>query len=422
MLDVLLRGYCLETPTGFRGPTLGELEGARVFVCTCTSAFLLVTMANHQLGQLGMSKRVATKLLPTHILVDEAAQALLPETLIPLTLATPSSSIVLAGDPNQLGPTVHSIEAARGGLRQSLLERWIASVGIKGHGVQLKANYRSHAEILELPSRMFYRSSIVPRAHEREVQLPSGWDELDSAGNGRDARMLFYGVRGQQMREGESPSWFNPVEAEAVVELLVALLEKTGLSASDVGVMATFRKQVQTIRLLLRARGLGAVRVGTVDDYQGQQERCIFLSTVITRPKTLHSVESELGFLNNPRRFNVAVSRAKALNVVCGHPLTLMENPLWGEFIKHCVARDAFRGAGSEHVPSALAVREHVRLRGCEVVDERVDDGGIAAAVHRMAELSLLGAGDSDQLASEELGADSLYDVYGEAPSWRVQL
>ena len=38
--------------------------------------------------------------------------------------------------------------------------------------------------------------------------------------------------------------------------------------------------QVQKIRLLLRARGLGAVRVGTVDDYQGQEERIIFISTV----------------------------------------------------------------------------------------------------------------------------------------------
>jgi putative helicase MOV10L1 len=37
--------------------------------------------------------------------------------------------------------------------------------------------------------------------------------------------------------------------------------------------------QVQKIRLLLRERGLGAVRVGTVDDYQGQEERIIFIST-----------------------------------------------------------------------------------------------------------------------------------------------
>ena len=38
--------------------------------------------------------------------------------------------------------------------------------------------------------------------------------------------------------------------------------------------------QAQKVRGLLRERGLGSVRVGTVDDYQGQEERIIFISTV----------------------------------------------------------------------------------------------------------------------------------------------
>lgn len=38
--------------------------------------------------------------------------------------------------------------------------------------------------------------------------------------------------------------------------------------------------QAQKVRQLLRERGLGSVRVGTVDDYQGQEERIIFISTV----------------------------------------------------------------------------------------------------------------------------------------------
>lgn len=38
------------------------------------------------------------------------------------------------------------------------------------------------------------------------VTPPKDWEEL----KGRDFPMLFYGVKGQQMREGESPSYFNP--------------------------------------------------------------------------------------------------------------------------------------------------------------------------------------------------------------------
>ena len=37
-----------------------------------------------------------------------------------------------------------------------------------------------------------------------------------------------------------------------------------------------YRQQVADIRTLLRARGLAAVRVGTVDDYQGQEQKALF--------------------------------------------------------------------------------------------------------------------------------------------------
>ena len=96
--------------------------------------------------------------------------------------------------------------------------------------------------------------------------------------------------------------------------------------------------QVQKIRLLLRERGLGAVRVGTVDDYQGQEERIIFISTVLSRPESLPggaaleaicpgmgAAPPDIGFWRNPKRFNVAITRAKALLVVVGHPVVLMQ-------------------------------------------------------------------------------------------------
>jgi hypothetical protein len=95
--------------------------------------------------------------------------------------------------------------------------------------------------------------------------------------------------------------------------------------------------QVQKIRLLLRQRGLGSIRVGTVDDYQGQEERIIFISTTLSKPESLPSVatapqppsaptsgaalaasdahesggqeagtDRNLGFWRNPKRFNVS--------------------------------------------------------------------------------------------------------------------
>lgn len=89
--------------------------------------------------------------------------------------------------------------------------------------------------------------------------------------------------------------------------------------------------QVQKIRLLFRSRGLGDIRVGTVNDLQGQEERIIFISTVLSRPESMPKATSStdndpgIGFWRNPKRFNVAITRAKALLVVLGHPVVLFE-------------------------------------------------------------------------------------------------
>jgi hypothetical protein len=46
------------------------------------------------------------------------------------------------------------------------------------------------------------------------------------------------------MREGEAPSYFNPLEAERLVNLLAGLLQRVTISTGDIGVMAPYRKQV----------------------------------------------------------------------------------------------------------------------------------------------------------------------------------
>ena len=51
------------------------------------------------------------------------------------------------------------------------------------------------------------------------------------------------------MREGEAPSYFNPVEASVLVGLVEGLLQQharsaVGVRPGDIGVIATYRKQV----------------------------------------------------------------------------------------------------------------------------------------------------------------------------------
>lgn len=58
------------------------------------------------------------------LIVDEAAQAIEPATLVPFRLLKPSARIVLVGDPKQLPPTVLSGRANKKGLGQSMFERF----------------------------------------------------------------------------------------------------------------------------------------------------------------------------------------------------------------------------------------------------------------------------------------------------------
>ncbi|BBN09990.1 hypothetical protein MPTK1_5g00070 [Marchantia polymorpha subsp. ruderalis] len=405
---------------------LDDMKSFRVIVCTCGAAGML-----HEPPYLG-------KVEPfSHVFVDEAGQALLPEALIPLSLAHSNACRVLCGDPKQLGPVVHSRLATGKGLDDSLISRFEKSEeyhsnigGVGSPVIKLVRNYRANAKLLELPSRMFYNNELIAAAQSHMVTPPKDWEEL----KGRDFPMLFYGVKGQQMREGESPSYFNPVEARKVVDLVSGLISKTHISAGDIGVMAPYRRQVYKLRLILRSRALGAVRVGTVDDYQGQEEKIVFISTVLTRPESLCKVQADvkdnqIGFLGNAKRFNVAITRAKAMLVVVGHPLVLAQDENWSELLRYCLVRDAFRGFGSQYVPPFRARESawHAEMEDSSVPNEHNTDHintsealEIAKAIEKMAELSLLGMGHVDTLYPEDL--DSMYSAFSEEMEWRVQL
>ena len=573
---------------------------ARVVVCSCASASLLSGIPDTR------NSNHKTQLRNfTHIFIDEAGQATVPESLVPLRLVTPScKAVVLAGDPMQLGPVVHSGVAARGtsigtpshsGLMTSLLESAAAHHShpsardtVRARCTRLVRNYRSHKDIVDLPSKLFYRNSLVACVDDSAVALPSSLIEDDEGGEGEDltyaqsltpvdtrhtsngghdpfvaaaqgwvrppdpelrskifelrglfpshgdgylaacamhygdsdrtashileddlpphiksmptdtswpppncgvdgppelgaqpalaavvkrrtnvtaghsggsavrsnplARVLFFGVRGRQAREGkgEAPSFFNAVEAQELVNLVEAWLtrgEGTGdlgdrLKVSDVGVVAPYRSQVIRIRNLLRARNLGAVRVGTVDDYQGQEEKVMFISTVVSRAPSKHlaaaakaaaagsageaSVASlRLGFLACPRRFNVAISRAKALNVVVGHPVALTHWPHWHSLLQHCYSRGAFLGSGAEFIPRMGGGQENVdpaleSAIGNAEPDDEADFEELKRAVDMIAELSLLGGGDAEELWPDD--DEMMTSAFQEDREWRVAL
>lgn len=168
----------------FRLPTLAELAAARVVIITCTACALLTRYRGH----------ILRPPVPfTHVLIDEAGQLPFPEALLPLLMLPRDPSgrargaACLAGDPRQLGAQMRSPVATAGGLAQSLLERLIAYYRTLPPAdpardvlcTVLVSNYRSHARLLQLPSRMFYGSALRACAPPEQTALPT-WSLLGS--------------------------------------------------------------------------------------------------------------------------------------------------------------------------------------------------------------------------------------------------
>ncbi|CAN0359015.1 unnamed protein product, partial [Discosporangium mesarthrocarpum] len=208
---------------------------------------------------------------------------------------------------------------------------------------KLVNNYRSHEVIFRLPSALFYQSSLVRSASPALVDSLCPWEELP--GGGGRFPLLFYGVQGQDMSMIDSPSYFNPVECSKVMEIIQALLSshKVKVGTEDIGVICAFRMQVLMLRKLLRLHDLGNINVGQVEDFQGQESKVVILSTTLSRRHRMEK-EARIGFLGDPKRFNVALTRAQALAVVVGNPNLLVTEDYWCDLLVYCRDNDAIRG------------------------------------------------------------------------------
>ncbi|KAF0301715.1 RNA helicase Mov10l1 [Amphibalanus amphitrite] len=291
----------------------------------------------------------------THVFVDEAGHMTEPETLVPLGLVSAlDGQAVLAGDPRQLGPVLQSRYAAAWGLQTSMLERLSLrqlygrdTEKFADHGcynpllvTKLVNNYRSHRELLTVPSRLFYDSELVPCV---DAETANKWCRLPFLPR-PGFPMLFHGVRGENIQEGDSPSWFNPTEAFQVIRYLQKL-GSAGVDWDEVGVISPYRKQTEKIRELMTTFGLPTVKVGSVEEFQGQEREVIVLTTVRSSSVTLqHDVIYRLGFMQSPRRFNVAITRAKCLLIVIGNPELLAADEHWRHLVVHAVTNGAAIG------------------------------------------------------------------------------
>lgn len=254
------------------------------------------------------------------LFVDEAGQA--PEAACWIALRK-ADRVVLAGDHCQLPPTVKSIDALRGGLGKTLME-YVAEE--KPETVSLlTVQYRMNRQIMQFSSDWFYEGKLTaaPEVSHRGIldfDTPMEWIDTSgmdfpetfiSAGNGR----------------------LNPKEGDFFISKVEEYAERIGRERIlderiDFALISPYKAQVQYLRRRLRKSAIlrplrGLITVDTIDGFQGRERDVVFISLVRSNDN------GQIGFLNDLRRMNVAITRARMKVVIVGAATTLSTHPFY---------------------------------------------------------------------------------------------
>jgi len=224
---------------------------------------------------------------------------------------------LLLGDPAQLAHVstgTHPEGADRSVLGHLLGDTRTVDVH---RGVFLSTSYRMHPVIGDFVSDLMYDGRLASDASCALQRIVS-----DGIANGSGLRALAV--------EHANCSSDSPPEAERIGDEIAALagarfIDRHGKERDidlvrDVLVVAPYNAQVSRIRATLAARGLGSVRVGTVDTFQGQEAAIVFYSMTTSSGD---DVPRDLEFLFDRNRLNVAISRARAIAAVVYSPALL---------------------------------------------------------------------------------------------------
>lgn len=289
----------------------GELKRAEVICATC----------------IGSGGDALDRMRFHTVLIDECTQASESSTLVPI--ACGCQQLILVGDQCQLPPTVLSQYAQRKHLGESLFHRLVQQ-GVVPR--LLDTQYRMHPYICEFASAAFYNSRLRTGISHTDRQPMEGF-----AWPVRSIPVCFIPVD-KSIETKEGTSYINPAEAEKVISVLNQLQIGIQVNVENAGVVTPYIGQVNYIKRILRDRpACGAyknIEVSSVDGFQGREKDAIIFSAV--RANKLGKV----GFLDDWRRLNVMLTRAKRAMIVIGNRPTLSYDFLW----KHWLAWAASRG------------------------------------------------------------------------------
>lgn len=263
------------------------------------------------------------------LIIDEVSKCPITEVLRYLPYV---DKIIMVGDDYQLAPLLEftredvkdlaayndeDFERLKAVYEQSVFAKTLSKAREAGRLVELNVNYRSVNQVLQAYN-IFYDGRLESRReqvkpHKVTFNNKNTWNEHD---------IFFVEVKGG--REAKSgTSRYNIEEISATATILQDLISKTE-QPEKVTVSAIFpysaqieRFQKENIDLINTAKKTFKLfELDTVDAFQGRESDIVLVNTVVTD-------QSQRNFLNDFRRINVSMSRAKDKLFIFGNSRTL---------------------------------------------------------------------------------------------------
>jgi superfamily I DNA and/or RNA helicase len=187
-----------------------------------------------------------------------------------------------------------------------------------------------HRDIMAFPSQWFYHGQLkaAPQVADRLVSpldTPLTWVDTSLCGFGEKQNRLL--------------SRSNAEEARLLIHLLRDYIEMIGLTRIqddrvDFGIISPYRAQVRLIRRLLKWQKFFRtlrrhISVNTVVGFQGQERDVIVISMVRDND------QGTIGFLNDLRRMNVAITRARMKLIILGDASTMTRHPFYKKLYEY---------------------------------------------------------------------------------------
>jgi len=264
------------------------------------------------------------------VLIDEAGLVSLDKMgTIFSSMRDNNGKVIVIGDDKQLPPPSHDYVATS--LFRSILNHFSSTL--------LRKEYRFNKDILDLINP-YYDNKLVADYSVQDIST-ADIAEKDYQGINdnlrkilqHDKKIVFVDTNDDRR---EDKHFVNPGEVSIIKDILKGC---QSIGINSIMVITPYKQQERMLQLQLQQQDVQAIRIGTVDKFQGQEAEVAIISMV--RSNTKQDYHEAIGFLNNSRAC-VAFSRGKRKTIIVGDQTTLIKNKFLARSIDTITRKDGF--------------------------------------------------------------------------------